>query len=361
MQKLSDYSSVSTPNFDERWALLDHSKEQYQKQAADIRFQEHQVAAHEMTEQHDEILLAIELWLLDKYALTQSKCTEKTYRDTVLSLRTYLQAQGLDLYSPAVDTAIHIQTWSNERTEKNRRQGNVAPSTYNQRVAATSSFYRWAIKSGMYAGAIPTSRLNRAKVEKYAKSQALSPQLVSEKLKNIDRTTPRGLRDYVLLQVAVNTGRSSQELASLTWKCIHIDQGIVTLTFERCKGGKTIDDTLDPRLSKALLMYIQTIHSKRLNLLTPQTPIWISFSDRSYGQAIGPQTIADICEHHLGISTVSTLRHTFALTMEQQGAHTSTIQQRLGYESFAATDTYLTRLKNAQNPHAPALADVFSI
>jgi integrase/recombinase XerC len=232
-----------------------------------------------------------------------------------------------------------------------KRQGKVAPSTYNQRIAAASSFYVWAIKHGIYVGSNPAAQLARATVQKYAKARTLDPHVVRTKLKNIDRSTPRGLRDYVLLQVALNTGRSAREMVSLLWRCIHIDDDIITLTFERCKGGKTMQDVLDPRLSKVLLTYLHTIYGERLDILAPHQPIWVSFSDRTYGQAIGAQTIADICESHLGISTVHTLRHTFALTMEDLGAQTSSIQERLGYESLAATSGYLTSLRKTQDMH----------
>ncbi len=59
--------------------------------------------------------------------------------------------------------------------------------------------------------------------------------------------------------------------------------------------------------------------------LAPDRPIWVFFSDRTYGRAIGSQTIADLCESHLGVSTVHTLRHTVALVMEDLGAQTSSI------------------------------------
>lgn len=297
----------------------------------------------------DHITRAIELWLLDKYSRTQSKCTEETYRETLLSLRTYLQAREIDLDSLSVDLASFIQEWASLRTAQSKRRGEVAPSTYNQRIAAVSSFYGWAIMHGVYAGGNPTAQLSRATVQKYAKARTLDPQEVCAKLRNIDRSTPRGLRDYVLLQIALNTGRSATELASLEWRCVQIEKNVVTLTFERCKGGKTMQDRLDPRLSNIFLTYLHTIYGERLDILAPQRPIWVSFSDRTYGLSIGSQTIADICESHLGISTVHTLRHTFALTMEDLGAQTSSIQERLGYESLAATSGYLTRLRKTQN------------
>lgn len=309
------------------------------------------------TDQHtdiagqDSIAQAITLWLLDKYALTQSTCTETTYRDILLSLRAYLQARGADLDTTTSEMASHIQTWANLRAANSRRQGNVASATYNQRIAAVSSFYRWAIKNERYTGSNPAEQLTRATVQKYSRARALNPQQVRTKLKDIDRSTPRGLRDYVLLQLALNTGRSAQELASLTWGCLHRDGEVVILTFTRCKGGKTLQDILDTRLSKVLLTYLHTIYGESLENLAPHMPIWVSFSDRTYGRAIGPQTIADICEKHLGVSTVHTLRHTFALTMEELGAHTSSIQERLGHESMAATSGYLHSLRKTYEVH----------
>jgi len=312
-------------------------------------------------QEDDDVARHVEQWLLDKYIHTQSKSTVTAYRDILLSLRAYLRERSLDLDSQASEISSAVQLWASLRLPGSKRQGSVAPSTYNQRIAAVSSFYRWSIEKGVYIDSNPADQLARASVQKYRHAQALNPQQVSARLKNIDRSTPRGLRDYVLLQVALNTGRSAQELASLTWRNVYSENECVTLIFERCKGGKTMSATLDIRLSKALLLYLRTIYGEQLDVLAPDAPLWISFSDRTSGQAIGPQTIGDICESHLGISTVQTLRHTFALTMDQLGAETSTIQGQLGHESQAATNYYLSRLKQACNPYASALAQAFGV
>ena len=291
------------------------------------------------------LIETIDLWLLSKYALTQSKCTTLTYREIITSLHLFLLEQGLDLDRPATEIVLSLQHWASLRSDARKHRGSVSLATYNQRIAAISSFYRWAIEKGMYKGSNPASQLSRVPVQKYAKSHALNPQQVATKLRDIDRTTPRGLRDYTLLQVALNTGRSLQELASLSWGCLYIENEIVTLTFQRCKGGKTLYDRLDIRLSKALLTYLHTIYGEQLKQLGPQTPIWVSFSARNYNQGIGPQTIADICKNRLGFSTVHSLRHTFAIAMEQQGAGVTTIQERLGNASTTETDRYLAHLR----------------
>lgn len=310
---------------------------------------------------NDQVAFSIEAWLQEKYALTQSQCTVDTYREILLSLRAYVQARGFDLDSSASDVASTIQLWASLRAAGSKRAGSVAPSTYNQRIAAVSSFYRWAIAQGLYRESNPTDHLSRASIQKYATARALNPHQVSAKLKNMDRSTPRGLRDYMLLQVALNTGRSARELASLCWGNVQVEGELVTLTFERCKGGKTLYTVLDVQLSKALLSYLYTIYGVPLDALTPATPLWMSFSDRTYGEAIGAQTIADICESHLGVSTVQSLRHTFAFTMEQVGAETGAIQGQLGHESRATTIGYLARLRKTQNAFAPALAKVFGV
>jgi integrase len=293
------------------------------------------------------ITQAIDLWLQSKYAITQSRCTIMAYKEIITSLHLFLLEQGLDLDRPATEIVIYIQSWASLRSDARKHRGGVSPSTYNQRIAAISSFYQWAIEKGLYQGSNPAKQLSRVHVQKYSESRAQNPQQIAMKLRDIDRTTPRGLRDYTLLQVALNTGRSLQELASLSWGCLHIENGIVTLTIQHCRGGKTLYDRLDIRLSKALLVYLRTIYGEQLDKLEPQAPIWVSFSDRNYNQGIGPQTIADICKNRLGFSTVRSLRHTFAIAMEQQGAGASIIQERLGNASATETDRYLARLRKS--------------
>ena len=63
-------------------------------------------------------------------------------------------------------------------------------------------------------------------------------------LHKIDRSTDLGKRDYALLAILLQTGRRLQEVASLTWRNVHIQGAKVTLTFEHCKGDKTMMDEL---------------------------------------------------------------------------------------------------------------------
>ncbi len=317
---------------------------------------------HELHKYPDEpIGQIIEMWLSYNYPPSSGESTGMIYRKLLFSLRAYLQEHGLDLNSSGNQLPQFIQTWASQRTPNSRHQGNVAPATYNQRIAAVNSFYSWVNKHQVASWPNPTETLSRPVVQKYTEAHALDVQHVRSQLKEIDRNTPRGKRDYVLLQVALNTGRSARELASLNWGNIDLRDENVMLTFEGGRGGKIMHDTLDYRLSQTFLDYLHTIYGEDLHTLSPHTPIWISFSDRTHHQAIGQQTIADICEARLGASKTQQLRHTFALAMDQVGAPVDTIQTRLGHEDRATTDVYLANLKKAHNPYADVLADTFGL
>ncbi len=95
---------------------------------------------------------------------------------------------------------------------------------------------------------------------------------------------------------------------------------------------------------------------------SPDAPVWVSSSrNGSRGQALGIQSIADICERRLGTSKVHALRHTFARAMEDSGAKVSEIQARLGHDSLATTGRYLAALHRADNPHADRLVSLFGL
>jgi site-specific recombinase XerD len=310
----------------------------------------------------DPIGQIVDTWLLNAWAPSSGGSTATIYRKLLSSLRVYLQMYGLDLNSPEKQLPQLVQTWANLRTPNSRRQGNVAPATYNQRIAAVNSFYSWITKHQVASWPNPTEALNRPTIQKYTEAHALDVQQVRNRLKSIDRSTARGKRDYALLQVALNTGRSARELASLNWENIDLrNEDTIMLTFEGGRGGKVMHDMLDQRLSQALLDYLHAVYGEDLQALSPYAPVWISFSDRTSRQAIGQQTIADICATHLGVSKTQQLRHTFALTMDQVGASVDAIQTRLGHEDRTTTDIYLANLKKARNPYAGALADCFGL
>lgn len=299
----------------------------------------------------DLLLMA---WLDAKSTRSGSAKTATAYATTMASFRAMLRQAGVDLDGDPAALSLLAQAWAG--------RGAPAPATFNQRLAIVSSFYTFAMKRGLLDGN-PIARVERRGVEPYAGARALDYPELRRRIVALDRDTLIGARDYALLAVALQTGRRLSELAALRWSGIELTDGHgVTLRWRRTKGGKVMADDLPPAIGRALLDYLQRLYGPRLEDLAPDTPIWVSFSrNGSQGGALSIRSIANICEARLGVSTVHSLRHTFARGMEDAGAKVSDIQARLGHTSLATTGRYLQALKRSENAHADALAELFGL
>lgn len=300
---------------------------------------------------------AIAAWLHAKSGRSGSLKTQATYHDTIAQFRNALAPAGLDLDADPRAVALAAQGWAAQRALGSRGSGDVSPSTYNQRLAVLSSFYKYAKKLGLFTSENPIDRVERRSVQAYASAAPIDKLTLRARLKAISRDDQAGQRDYALLAIYVNTGRRLSEVAALRWSDIHQASDRVTLYFRHAKGGKVMSDTLPPGISKALMTWLTTCYGAQLNQLTPEQPIWVSRSTNgTAGAALSIRAVAAICADRLGVSKVHALRHTFAHMMEDAGAKTSEIQARLGHSSMATTGRYLAALRAAENPYADTLA-----
>jgi integrase len=308
----------------------------------------------------------IDGWIFDKLnSKSGSKKTETAYRDTLSSFRETLQRGGLDLDSEDTRTISQVaMVWANVRKPGATRDGDVAPATYNQRLAIISSFYAFCKEQGIDCHN-PIEDVKKRKVQAYAQAAPLDGDETAEALLSIDRTTLVGKRDYALLAIALQTGRRANELVGLRWQHVQITgkKGAqrVTLHFDSCKGGKKMRDALDADTAYVFLDYLHSLYGERLMSLEKDAPIWISFSRQNSGQPISIHTLKDICETYLGTGKLHALRHTFAAEMEKAGAPLSEIQHRLGHENITTTSIYLRAVRSADNPYASRLSARFGI
>jgi site-specific recombinase XerD len=206
-----------------------------------------------------------------------------------------------------------------------------------------SSFYKYAITYEVLDNN-PIERVKRQKVGKKDAAHPLSSETVKAGLARIDRSTSLGLRDYALLSVVFATGRRVSELAGLRYKHLHKDGNTCVVDFDNCKGKKSFTNRLAPNTTRALYAYLEAIYLGQLLTLSGDAPIWVSFSDRNKGQAIGTRTLSNICEMYLGTSKTHTPRHTLAVRMHHMGAKLTDIQKMLGHSNPAITGAYLEEM-----------------
>ncbi|MBF6613031.1 MAG: tyrosine-type recombinase/integrase [Chloroflexi bacterium] len=309
--------------------------------------------------------VAILGWLDAKRGRSGSLRTARTYADTLAVFREALRREGLDLDASPTPVALVAQAWAGKSEDNSA----PAPTTYNQRLACVSSFYRYARKQGILEHN-PIERVERRGVQAYAGSKALKSDDISKAMNAIDRTTPTGARDYALLHVYLQTGRRLSEVAALELRDLEDrggggnDGGKVRITFRRCKGGKVLYDTLSAPISAALRAYLHIIYGpdlKAVQTVQANAPVWVSLAERNgtRGGRLSKVSISRICKARLGTSRVHALRHTMAQVMEQRRAPVSLIQQRLGHSSLATTGIYLAALRDDDNPYADELGEAF--
>jgi site-specific recombinase XerD len=271
-------------------------------------------------------------------AHSRSAKTSKAYKDTIELFREELRRIGADLNSDVRTLAMVAQRFASFTSNPHKEQ--ASKSTINQRLAILSSFYDYALTRYLLmpmddAGHImnPIKIVKREKVQHYAGVQPLAPDTVMARLKHIDRSTTLGKRDYALLAILLQTGRRLSEVTSLEWRHVQLHGPKITLTFEHCKGDKTMVDTLAAPVSRALLQWLYTCYGADLSTLAPDAPLWVTLSrnTKQAGQPLGIQAVQQVCQKYLETHTHVT-RHTFTQLMIKAGATLLEIQARLGHE-----------------------------
>jgi|GEM_PF-3339117 len=308
--------------------------------------------------------LAVAGWLAQH---SRSRKTRAAYEDTIQQFRAALRRAGVDLDSDASTIALTAQAFA--AFTSNPQKERTSKATANQRLAILSSFYEYALARHLLmpmddSGHVgnPLKVVGREKVEPYHGIHWLEPQEAEAALRKVGRSTNLGKRDYALLVVLFNTGRRLSEVASLEWQHVRVKGGRVTLTFEHCKGDKTMRDTLNMANSRALLTWLHAHYGADLTRLAKNAAIWVTLSrnTRQAGQRLGIQGIQQVCQKYLQEHTHVT-RHTFTQLMMKAGATLPEIQARLGHESLATTGIYARVFSSDENPHADKIAGLLGI
>lgn len=402
----------------------------------------HVVGYQSQMSANDTMNLAIAAWLHAKFQRSRSTKTKATYSAILQTYRALLLARGLDLDAadprrvagtPGASAesslsaaalaelvaertralALAAQAYASQPANTRYGARPVAATTANLRLAAISSFYRYALRHDFLRGDNPVERVERQIVQSYAAAHPIAYDDLRASLAAIDLTTAAGLRDYALLLLGLHTGRRLSELAGLRREHIVIRASRVEITWVRCKGGKTMRDDLPRKgaqglAAEALVAWVMRLYGEdgqtepllspdvlrqmvqrkyspaedsgdhNLLMLAPRAgtlgpgqagdlprerPIWISLAARNgtFGHPLSIRAIALICEQRLGTSKVHTLRHTFARGLEDAGAKVSEIQARLGHADLGTTGRYLAQLHAGENPHLARLSHLYGL
>jgi site-specific recombinase XerD len=258
------------------------------------------------------------------------------------------------------------QAWASSAHKEKQLQQGIRATTYNTRLTILSSFYRFAKERRLLRMENPIEQIERRKVQDYVSARPLFKDQIAAALAKIGKKTVAGIRDHALILLLLGTGRRGSEVRLLKWKDLQFHEDAITIHFH-CKGGKELSDTLEPRVVRAIMLYLKAMFQydpKGLDssyTMDPEQSLWLSLSHKRYRQPLSQRGLADIFERYFGMTTIHATRHTFALMMLKSGATILDIMHRLGHTNIATTSLYLKSLASAENAFASKVLNEMGI
>ncbi|MAU10632.1 MAG: hypothetical protein CL607_12475 [Anaerolineaceae bacterium] len=241
---------------------------------------------------------------------------------------------------------IAYKTWLTE-------QG-YAQSTTNQRLAALSSFYTYAMDQGL-CDDNPATGVKRKAMNPYGKASYLDTSEDQHRtlLAQPDRDTLQGLRDYAIMLTLMTTGLRVSALADATIADLKPTHAGHVLEFEN-KGGEISQKKIQPQAVAAIRAYLKKrpdnpTRSLALPRQSRQAPPLFATipSPRSKhgGEPLSRHAITKMISryakaaglHHI---TAHSLRHTFAVMAQKYGT-VAEVSAALDHKNTRVTTIYL--------------------
>lgn len=211
-------------------------------------------------------------------------------------------------------------------------------STRRRKMEALRTFYRAMLRLGELEQDPFHGFQDMPRVED-SNMRALT-EMEYRSLRDVVRGSSRksGVRDYAILELALQTGLRISEICSLCIPDVHFSTKTTVgyVTVRKGKGGKERLVTLNQAAEKAIKEHL-AIRPK-----TEYTELFIS----NRLAPCEPLTIAAVFKRYMGKAgienaTFHTLRHTFATHMLKKGTNIIVVQEALGHKSITTTQKYL--------------------
>jgi integrase/recombinase XerD len=268
--------------------------------------------------------------------------TVHSYRDSLVLLLRFLSRQRnkpvtalelMDLDPPGIIAFLsHL-----EQERKN------SISTRNVRLSAIHAFFHFVasrnpehLELAQRVLGIPFKRARQRAID------YLEYEEIDSILKNINRTTPQGSRDYALLATMFNTGGRVQEIADLRACDLQL-----TKPFQVRLFGKGRKERYCPLWPQTAAVLRALCHQRNLDLKS-EARVFLNHR----GQPISRFGIRHILARCLGLACETapnlrkkrlhphSVRHSTAVALLRSGVDLSTISHFLGHASLVTTNRY---------------------
>lgn len=242
--------------------------------------------------------------IIDRFLLAHDikPKSKETYRRALRQFFTYLETEGVT--RPTRETLIAYKAYLIDKK--------LSAYTVSAYIIAVRKMFQWTESEHLYANI--ASQIKGQKKPKGFKKDALSVNQARKLLTDMETETLSGARDYALVNLLVRTGLRTIETARANVEDIR-QQGDQAVLYIQGKGRDSKDDLVI--LTEETLEPIRAYISMRGQGVKDSSPLFISHSDRNYGERLTTRSISRIVKDRLQASglddrrlTAHSLRHT---------------------------------------------------
>lgn len=274
--------------------------------------------------------------MLDRFesymrSVNMAENTVSSYRKDVRQFLDFITSRDIGI--PAVDHGVILQFL------EHLTQRNLTSSTKRRKLEAVKTFYNAMCRLDELA-ANPMNGFQDMPRMKTRGMRVLN-EMEYRTLRDVIRNSRRqsSVRDYAILEVALQTGLRISEICSLAVNDVEFSTRTTVghVRVQKGKGGKKRMVTLNEAAEKAIKEY-QSVRPKD----TGYQELFLNNRLRP----CKPNVISEIFKKYMGKAGITgasfhSLRHTFATHSLRKGTEIIVVQEALGHESLTTTQKYL--------------------
>ncbi|SMB97701.1 Site-specific recombinase XerD [Thermanaeromonas toyohensis ToBE] len=210
----------------------------------------------------------------------------------------------------------------------------IAPATKNLRITYLKAFFAWCVKEG-YLPENPATGIK--KIRDDGRIRHISLEDVERLLKQPNRKTYTGMRDYCMMLLQLDTGIRPSEMVELLPGDVNLEAREIYIRPETAKARIARTLPISPFTAQVIAQFLKL----RPSWWSKEVPLFASENGRklsSWWWCKRFQKYRDMA----GIdATPYSLRHTAAIELLRNGADAFAVQRILGHSTLDMTRRYI--------------------
>lgn len=274
--------------------------------------------------------------------------TVRTYRTSLRQW--FLYTKEHEIITP---TASDVRQYRDQLLAKGLR-----PTTVQSYLMAVKQFFKWTEEAGFYKDI--AKNVKGLKLGTEHKKDYLTSKQAATVLRNIDRTTLKGKRDYAMLALMLTMALRTIEVSRANIEDLRVS-GDVTVLYVQGKGHleKDAPVRMPEAVEEAVRAYLRARKEMKSN-----APLFASTSNNNSGQRLSTRSVRGIvkrCFVEAGYNsprlTAHSTRHTSATLNLLNGATLEETQQLLRHTNIQTTEIYAHHLNSLNNKSSDRISD----